>query len=290
MIKKLELIKDLYPYQPKSLEVAGGHRLSYVDEGQGDPMLMVHGNPTWSFFYRRLIEGFKGSFRTVVPDHIGCGFSDKPQDYKYTLENHIGNLEKLILELDLKNITLVVHDWGGAIGTGLAGRHPERFKRIVIFNTGAFRSMNIPKRIATCRMPVFGKVAVRGFNAFAGAATFMTTLAPLSDEVKQGFLLPYDNWENRIATHEFVLDIPLKEGHRSWGTLVKVEENLSKLKHLPMRIIWGKHDWCFDDTFLQQWKGFFPKALVTEIEAGHYLLEDKPEDILRMIQEFIKQN
>ena len=124
MIKKLELIKDLYPYQPKSLEVNGGHTLSYVDEGQGEPMLMVHGNPTWSFFYRAVIEKFKGDFRTVVPDHIGCGVSDKPQDYEYTLENHISNLEKLVLELDLKNITLVVHDWGGAIGTGLAGRHP----------------------------------------------------------------------------------------------------------------------------------------------------------------------
>ncbi|EDM28315.1 hypothetical protein LNTAR_10381 [Lentisphaera araneosa HTCC2155] len=290
MKEKLQEIKDLYPFEPKDLKVEGQHRLSYVDEGEGQVMLMVHGNPTWSFFYRDLINEFSKTHRTVALDNIGCGTSDKPQDYDYTLENHISNLEKLVLALDLKDITLCVHDWGGAIGTGMATRHPDRIKNIIVFNTAAFRSQNIPKRIALCRVPFFGKVAVRAFNAFAGSATFMTTVKPLTDEVKHGFLLPYNNWENRIATHEFVLDIPLSENHRSYKTLLAVEEGLSQLKDVPMTIIWGKYDWCFDMTFLAKWKEFFPKAKVHEMEAGHYLFEDKGEEIIEIIKEFINKN
>ena len=289
MKDKLQDIKSLYPFEPKEFTVKGGHRLSYVDEGNGDPMLMVHGNPTWSFFYRNLIKVFSKKQRTIALDNIGCGTSDKPQDYEYTLENHINNLEQLVLDLDLNNITLCVHDWGGAIGHGVAVRHPERFKRIVVFNTAAFRSRNIPKRIALCRVPFFGRIAVRAFNAFAGSATFMTTITPLSDEIKKGFLLPYNNWENRIATHEFVVDIPLDANHRSYATLSTVEEGLEKLKDVPMTIIWGKHDWCFDHTFLKRWQELFPKASVHELDAGHYLLEDKGEEIIQLIKDFIKK-
>ena len=121
---------DLYPFQSHFLNL-GENNLHYLDEGKGDAILMVHGNPTWSFYYRNLVLAFRGHYRCVVPDHLGCGFSDKPQDYNYNLENHIQNLSKLVKFLDLKNITLVVHDWGGAIGMGFATRHPELIKRVV---------------------------------------------------------------------------------------------------------------------------------------------------------------
>ena len=141
--------RSLYPFQPHYVEVRG-QRMGYVDlkptdeDEVGTPTVMIHGNPTWSFYWRRLIGEFSHSHRVVVPDHIGCGLSDKPQDWPYRLEGHINNLVALVEHLDLHNITLVVHDWGGAIGMGMAGRLTERIDRLVVTNTAAFRSLEIP--------------------------------------------------------------------------------------------------------------------------------------------------
>jgi len=282
--------KDLYPFQGKTLDL-DGLKYNYLDEGDGpETMLMLHGNPTWSFFYRDLVKKYSEKYRVVVPDHIGCGLSDKPQDYQYTLENHISNVVKLVESLDLKNITLFVHDWGGAIGSGTAQRLKERFKRLVIFNTAAFVSNDIPFRISLCRLPVIGKFIVRCFNAFAGPATFMTTQKPLPSKVKAAFLLPYDNWHNRIATHEFVRDIPLEENHRSRETLQKIDSGLKDLKDLPMLICWGKHDFCFHTGFMKIWQERFPDAESHEFDAGHYLLEDKFDEISSTIDSFLAKN
>lgn len=279
-------IKDIYPFTSQYLEVDGG-KYHYVDEGKGEVMLMLHGNPTWSFFYRDLISHFSKTHRVIAPDHIGCGLSDKPQDFEYRLENHINNVLQLIDKLNLQNITLVVHDWGGAIGFGCAVKKAPLFKQFVVFNTAAFVSQDIPFRISLCRLPALGKIAVRGFNAFAGPATFTTTVKPLSEKIKAGFLLPYDNWQNRIATHEFVKDIPLEKNHPSRKTLEEIDQGLAGLKDKPMLICWGKHDWCFNDKFLKVWKERFPTAKVHELDAGHYLLEDKGDEIIWHIEKFI---
>lgn len=132
-------VRDLYPFDSHFLDVDGG-RMHYIDEGDADadPIVCVHGNPTWSFYWRRIAQEFKGTHRVVAMDHIGCGLSDKPQDWPYRLADHRDNLLRLIEHLDLKRVTLVVHDWGGAIGMGVAVRHPERFRRIVVMNTSAF--------------------------------------------------------------------------------------------------------------------------------------------------------
>ena len=144
-----------YPFRSHFLRL-DGHSLHYVDEGAGQPILMLHGNPTWSFYYRNLIRGFSQKFRTIVPDHMGCGLSDKPQDYDYSLETHIQNAYQLIKFLDLKKIILIVHDWGGAIGFGLVTRYPELFDRIVILNTAAYPSVHIPQRINLLRQGKIG--------------------------------------------------------------------------------------------------------------------------------------
>ena len=190
-------LQELYPFKNNYMTVEG-NELHYVDEGEGEPILMVHGNPTWSFYYRDLIKEFSTSNRVIAPDHIGCGFSDKPQDYEYMLENHISNIEKLVARLELKDITLVVHDWGGAIGFGLATRHPELIKKVVILNTAAYTCDYIPPQINICRTPLLGEAVIRGFNAFAGPATHMAVEKPLSKNVKKGYLLPYNNYKNRI--------------------------------------------------------------------------------------------
>ena len=181
--------KGLYPFTSHFLNL-DLHKLHYLDEGQGDIMLMVHGNPTWSFYYRNLILGLKTSYRCVVPDHMGMGKSDKPQKYSYTLSKHIDNLESLVDKLELNDITLMLHDWGGAIGMGFAVRHPQKIKRIVLFNTAAFLSDKIPVRLRLCRIPLLGALAIRRFNAFALAAVNMAckNKERMTDQVCEGYL------------------------------------------------------------------------------------------------------
>ena len=235
---RLATIAKLYPFTSRFFAhpVGDGRVLQhYVDEGpsDGETVLFLHGNPTWSFSWRRAIERLRDRYRCVAPDHIGCGLSDKPTAYPYRLRQHIENLERLVLDLDLRDLTLVVHDWGGPIGLGLARRHPERIARLAILNTAAFPSYRMPLRIAACRLPVFGKLAVRGLNAFARAATWMAVERPLAPDVKRGYLLPYDSWENRVATLAFVRDIPKVPGDPSHGELGAIAASLASFRDRP---------------------------------------------------------
>ncbi|MFO1096299.1 MAG: alpha/beta fold hydrolase [Planctomycetaceae bacterium] len=284
---------DEFRYEPRFVAL-DGLRYAYIDEGPHDapPLLFVHGNPTWSFAWRNLIRSLSGEFRCVAVDHIGCGRSDKPQQYEYTLDQHIRNLCRLIETLDLRDITLVAHDWGGCIGMGAAGQMPERFSRFVLMNTAAFRSTRMPLRIAVCRWPVLGALGVRGFNLFARAALFMAVnKRALPRAVQRGLLAPYDSWAHRIAIHRFVLDIPMSAEHPSYGTLVAVEESLSKQSGKPMLLAWGMRDWCFTPAFLAEWRQRFPQAEVAEFaDAGHYLFEDEPEGLTMVVQEFLQRS
>ena len=283
-----ESLQQLYPFSSHYV-THGQIRQHYLDEGEGPPILMLHGNPTWSFFYRNVILQLRDSCRCIVPDHVGCGFSDKPQEYSYTLATHIKNLEALVEEAKIDQpMDLIVHDWGGAIGMGYATAHPERIRRIVILNTAAWFSTRVPLRIQICRIPVFGALAVRGLNGFAGCATFMTTVKPLPSEIKAGFLAPYDSWANRIAVHRFVQDIPMHEGVESYALIRSIEEKLPLLKDKPMLIQWGEKDWCFDMTYYQGWRERFPEAEAHSYpQAGHYLLEDAGAEITGAIQSFL---
>ncbi len=263
----------------------------FVDEGDpgNPPVLMLHGNPTWSFYYRELIRALAPVYRVVAPDHMGCGFSDKPQNYPYRLINHIGNVEKLVAHLDLQRITLVCHDWGGAIGMGVATRRPDLFSRFVILNTAAWRSGAMPKRIAACRIPFLGPLLVRGLNGFALSATRMAVNNPLDKTAMKGLLYPYDTWKHRIAILRFVQDIPMKPAHPSYGCLKEIEEGLRRLKNKPMLICWGMKDWCFNGVFLDEWRKRFPNAVVKELpNAGHYILEDAHEEVVAAIKGFLR--
>jgi haloalkane dehalogenase len=282
--------RELYPFDSHFLNL-GGNRYHYVDEGEGEAVVMLHGNPTWSFYYRHLITGLNERWRTIVPDHMGCGLSDKPQSYKYELSEHVENLEELLINhLQLKQINLVLHDWGGAIGMGFATRHPELVKRIVVLNTAAFLSSNCPWRIRACKLPFFGEMAIRGFNAFARGALSMATKHPerFTDQVKEGYLAPYDSYLNRIATLRFVQDIPLRSKHPTWKTITNIQKNLYLLEKRPMLICWGEKDFCFDMSYLKKWRRYFPEAQVeTFPDAGHYVLEDAHERILPLVQKFL---
>jgi len=278
---------SLYPFQTAQLPVPGAV-MSYVDEGSGSPVLLVHGNPTWSFYYRRLIPALSRQQRVIAPDHIGCGLSTKPQHYPYTLATHIENLGRLIDQLNVAQIDLVLHDWGGAIGLGWAVRNPERVRRIVLLNTAAFLSPRIPWRIALCRYPILGDLAVRGLNAFAAAATFMAVERPMEPAVRDGFLFPYRSWADRVAIQHFVRDIPLSPRHPTWALIDAIDRDLLLLRDRPMLILWGGRDWCFSDYFLADWLTRFPAAEVARFDdAGHYLLEDAHAEVVPRVVRFL---
>jgi len=281
---------DEYPFMSHFLDL-GGLKYHYVDEGAGDVLLMVHGNPTWSFAWRNLIKDLSRDYRVLAVDHIGCGFSDKPQDYSYTLARHIENLAHFVEALDLRHITLFAHDWGGAIGMGTAARLPERFSRFVLFNTAAFRSRRIPKRIAACRIPIAGPLAVRGLNLFARAALSMAVekRERMTPAVRAGYLAPYDSWRNRVAVLRFVQDIPLSENHRSYQTLLEVEQGLDQFRNSPVLLVWGERDWCFTREFLEEFQRRLPQAETFAIQdAGHYVFEDAHERIIPRVREFLQ--
>ena len=272
--------RDEYPFESHWRSTPDGARMHYLDEGSGDPVLFVHGNPTWSFYWRHLVRGLRDTHRCIAPDHVGMGLSDKPAGGRYRLAERIDDLCALVTDLDLRRITVVVHDWGGAIGLGMAGRMPERVARLVITNTGAFPSQHMPTRIAMCRLPVLGPLAVRGLNGFARAAIHMATEHGLSPAATAGLLAPYGSWAERVAIQRFVEDIPRDATHPSWATLLEVEANLARLRDLQTLIAWGTRDWCFTPTFRDGFAERFPGARVVNVDdAGHYLCEDARETL-----------
>ncbi len=290
-------VRALYPYASRRLTV-GGLSYHYVDEGAGEPLLMLHGNPTWSFYYRGLINGLKGEYRTIAPDHIGCGLSEKPDDsrYRFTLEQRVNDVEALVEHLGLgDNITLVLHDWGGMIGMAYAARHPHKIKRLILGNTAAFKlpaTKPLPPSIKLCRSGAVGPLLVRGFNAFSrGAASSCVTRQPLSKAVRDGYLAPYDSWHNRRAVLRFIQDIPLKPADYSYDLLESVEASLARFRQTPTLILWGAQDFVFDDHFLNVWLKWLPHAEVHRFaDAGHYIFEDATDEVLPLIAGFLDRH
>lgn len=272
-----------------------GLRLHYLDEGSGEPVVMVHGNPTWSFYFRGLVEALSPEYRTIVPDHIGCGRSDKPGDdaYDYTLKSRVDDLEALLDHLGVdRGITLVLHDWGGMIGMAFAARHPERIARLVVLNTAGFplpASKPFPWPLRVCRDTPIGAALVRGGNAFCRiAARVCATRRPLSREARAAYLAPYDSWANRIAVLRFVEDIPLRPTDRSYPIVREVADRLQAFADVPMLIGWGLKDFVFDRHFLDEWVRRFPRAEVHRFDdSGHYILEDQAEALGASIRTFL---
>lgn len=277
-----------YPFDRHVFDV-GGARLNFIDAGQGPPVVMLHGNPTWSFFYRNLVLGLQSTNRCLVPDHLGCGLSDKPQDADYSLAAHIRRTRDWIQSLDIDKFHLVVHDWGGAIGFGVADSLRDKVNSISILNTAAFTFPSIPLRISVCRWPLVGRLLVRGLNGFVEAATKMTTVNPLPEAVVEGYRYPYTNWHDRVAVNAFVNEIPMRRSHPSWNTLKRIEESLPFWRDKPVQILWGMQDWCFHPGILAEWEKRLPEATVYRFaEAGHYLMEDAGDAIYPAIREFVK--
>ncbi|MGA9234773.1 MAG: alpha/beta fold hydrolase [Desulfobacterales bacterium] len=289
--------QHLYPFTSRFIE-RGGLKYHYLDEGCGEPVLMIHGNPTWSFYFRTLIKALANTYRVIAPDHIGCGLSDKPglDRYDYRLKSRIDDLADLITRLDLKEkMTLVLHDWGGAIGLATALRRLEQIGRLVLFNTAAFpppKGKKLPWRLRVIRNTRnLAQPAVLGANLFVRAALLMASRRRLPHEVRAGLAAPYNCWHNRLATLMFVRDIPIDRVDPSYELIHNLDENLHRLSGLPMLICWGEHDFVFDTDYLDEWRRRFPEAEVHLLpEAGHYLLEDAPDQILTLVNRFLQRH
>lgn len=284
---------ELYPFTSQFMAIAG-HQYHYIEAGEGEPVLMLHGNPSWSFYFRVLIQRLSPAYHCLAPDHIGMGFSDKPGDaaYSYTLPQRVKDLEEFLEAKGIsRNITLIVHDWGGAIGMSYARRHPEAIKKIVILNSSAFHipeGKSLPLLLHLTRTFI-GAFVVRAFNGFSAAATILgVKRKKMSRELRRAYCAPYNSWQNRIATLRFVQDIPIKKGDPGFEYVEDLQNHLYLFRNTPVLIAWGLKDEVFDIHFLNKWIEYLPQAQVHRFEdCGHYVLEDAQEEIGTLIHDFL---
>lgn len=290
-----------YPAHPKRFEVRPGIAMSYLDEGprDGEVVVMVHGNPSWSYLWRHLVTGLSDRYRCIVPDHVGMGLSDKPDDsrYTYTLQSRVDDLEALLRHagIDAQTpVTLAVHDWGGMIGFGWALAHHAQVKRLVITNTAAFplpAAKPMPWQIAMGRHWRLGEWFIRTFNAFSAGASWLGVSRRMPADVRRAYVAPYDSWDNRISTIRFMQDIPLSPADRAWSLLERAAQALPSFADRPAFIGWGLRDICFDHHFLEGFQAALPQAEVMAFaDANHYVLEDKHEVLVPAIRAFLERH
>ena len=288
---------DLYPFVGSMREV-NGFEMHVLDEGlsqtQDGTVLMLHGNPTWSFFFRNLVLGLRNTHRVIAPDHIGCGLSDKPdeQRYPYTLERRVDDLEALIDQLGIRGrITLLMHDWGGMIGMAYAARHPEKINRLVLLNTAAFhlpKTKKLPRSLWLCRKTPLGELLIRDTGLFTSVLARWAVCRPMEQRVREGYLWPYRRPDDRTGLFRFVQDIPLAPEDPGYQLVSDVQAKLPTFNRIPVLILWGEKDFVFDHHFLREWEKLLPSAEVHRFpNAGHYVLEDAGEEILPLVRTFL---
>ncbi len=275
----------LFPYVQKRIEL-DGHDVAYVDEGEGPPLLMLHGNPTWSFLYRDVIAGVRGRFRCIAPDLPGFGFSTAARGFGFRPEEHSGVIEELVEALDLDDVTLMVHDWGGPIGLGVAGRQPDRFRALILANTFAWPVNGAPRFEVFARLmggPI-GKMLIYGANAFVNvmipAGTWRT--GP-SSKVMAAYRGPFARRADRLPTHVLPREILASRDY-----LVEVEEGLAALRDLPTLIVWGNRDLAFRAEERERFEELFPNHRTVVLEgAGHFAQEDAAAEIVEAIRAWV---
>ena len=290
-----------YGFTPRRIGVRPGIAMSYLDEGprDGDVIVMLHGNPSWSFYWRHLVLDLRDRYRCIVPDHIGMGLSDKPDDaadasprYDYTLQSRVDDVAALLDALGITGpVTLAVHDWGGMIGFGWALSHMAQVRRLVILNTAAFplpTAKPMPWQLSLGRDSRVGGFLIRAFNLFARGAAWFGTQRRLPAAVRRGYIAPYAGWRNAIGTLRFMQDIPLREGDPAWPLVAEAGRRLHEFSDRPAFIAWGLRDFVFDRHFLDGFVRALPDAEVHAFEdAGHYVLEDKHEVLAPEIRAFL---
>jgi haloalkane dehalogenase len=260
-----------FPFEPHYLD-QDGLRMHYLDEGKGDPILLLHGEPTWSFLYRKMIPSLAGVGRCIAPDYFGFGRSDKPtaRDW-YSYDRHVGSIARLLDELDLRDVTLVVQDWGGPIGFRVAVEQPERIARLVVLNTG------IGARAPNDEWLRFQAFMRRvGTGIVAGQLIRISLVQPTTDEIVAGYDAPFPVPEARMGIVQFPELVATSSDHPSAGAMLAVREQLSRLDR-PALVLFGDSDPIFSRRAAERMAELLPQAVLDPpVEgAGHFLQEDR---------------
>jgi len=286
----------LYPFRSRFVTVGRGtatggtrgHRMHYVDEGSGPVVVCLHGNPTWGFLFRNLIAALRDDFRVIVPDHVGCGLSQQPGDVCFRAGDRLGHLEDLLAELGIGRFSLVMHDWGGPLGTGLAVRRPADVERLVYFNTTLAEMALLPGMIRRAAAPVIGRLLTQDTMQFLKLLTSFGVVQAMPEEVRRAYLRPYRTRAGRRAIWGFVQDIPFSPSHPTAPLMDDMVARLPALADTPVKIIWGMKDPCFHPGILRHVAARFPQADVVRIpDASHLVLEDAPGQSIAAVREFL---
>ena len=276
---------DLFPVEHRFADLDGA-RIHYVDEGSGEPVLLLHGNPTWSFLYRKIIAGLRDDFRCVALDYPGYGMSDAAPGYGFTPAEHSAVVERFVDKLGLTGLTLMVQDWGGPIGLGLAGRRPELVRRLIIGNTFAWPLTDLRVRAFSGALggPP-GRLLTRWFN-LAPRVFFARGFAqPVPAEVMELYLAPWRDPARRapaaIAPRQLVAAAPY---------LAEVEARLPKIADRPALIAWGLKDFAFRDAARRRFEEAFPRhRTVALADASHFVQEDAGDRIASEFKAFCRE-
>ena len=284
-----ETFGDSFPYKANYQEI-NGFQMHYVDEGKGEPIVMFHGMPTWAYLYRHFIKTLSKNNRVIVPDQMGFGKSEVPQDKPYLLKQHLDNTTKLLINLDLQDITLVVQDWGGPIGIGFGVHNSERIKRLIIMNT----SIGVMKEgTKPWYQPLVEKGIYESFisNIEGLIKSGIYNKKNINDQILKAYSAPFPNKESLIGAFAWPKDIPVGDSHPSAKAMQYIRQNLDILKNKEKILIWGLKDPIFSVSMINWWEKIYPGIKVYQIEnASHFLQEDAPQEIISIIQKFINNS
>jgi len=290
---RYETFDGTFPFKPNFKEI-NGFQMHYVDEGSGEPIVCLHGMPTWSYLYRNFIKLLSKNYRVIAPDQMGFGKSDVPQDKPYLLKQHIDNLTKLLLSFDLKDITFIGQDWGGPVEFGFAVDHPERVKRFVIMNTaiGVMKEGTKPWYYDWEKKGIYEKF----FSNMKENIPKLFQMSVYNKEkitptILKAYTTPFPNKESCIGAVAWPRDIPIGNSHPSTEAMLHIRQNLDILADIPKILIWGLRDIVFSKRMIEWWNKIYPGIETYEIEnASHFLQEDAPDEITSLIEKFLKNN
>lgn len=281
------LDRRAYPFASHHLSLTAG-RMHYVDEGRGEPLLFVHGTPTWSFEYRHLLMALSRHYRCVAPDHLGFGLSDRPVDFPYTPEAHAAALGEFVDRLGLTRFTLIAHDFGGPIAFPLALRDRSPVSRLVIMNTWCWPFADTPEMVRKAK--IAGGPIGRALYRYANASLRLIMPSAYGDkrkltpEIHRQYLSVFEDGESRVR----VLHALAKALLGSQDFYADLWHDAERLRRAPSLIVWGLKDSAFPPSFLDRWRALLPEARVAALEhAGHWPHEEDPARVIQAIETFL---
>ncbi|MDR3144511.1 MAG: alpha/beta fold hydrolase [Puniceicoccales bacterium] len=288
MIREIpQFLRKMYPFERNYVTLNCGHKMHYVSCGSGETVLLLHGHPTWSFFFRNLLLLLKSDFKCVAIDHIGYGMSDKPKRYDYSIATHIANAINFAEIMKFRKFHIVAQDFGATVALAMAERWPERVGSMSILNSAAFMMQNLPGIIMLLKLPIMTFIFAKLFNGLIRMFIHIGTASILDGDVLAGYLLPYKKPSARVAIVEGIHDIPWLPDHPSAEVMKTICDKAFVLTNKKVKFFWADDDFHYGPLVLKEWQRLFPNAKCKHYPlCGHFLLEDS-EEAMRDIRTFI---